>query len=620
MPAARPTMTIRQFAKTFVVPSLLIFVIPIISWAFFEYAESRYDHDVREQIQSQIRSEPKLSEEQRAQALEYFDKTPFSQQILDPETAAQTNSSMRFAYATFRWMIRLSVASVISGVVVFLFAGICVWFSLRSQLVQYWCLLISWHVLRIYGALQTILLAVLVTELSFWVTAILFESYSLKLILIAALLALVSVAVVIKAIFTNPKTDWDVEGTVLGPDAAAPLWQELNRICEKVGTSPPDQVIAGIDDNFYVTEHPLTVNGTIYRGKTLFVSLPLLKQLHSTEADAILAHEMAHFSGNDTLYSQRISPLLRRYGIYLQGLHEGGISKPIYYFMVCFRAMFDLSLNKLSREREFRADGISAKVTSARDFAAALLRVVAYSKFRRSIELDLFSQKQVLKMADVSNRIENGFVAYTTEFANDPTISQSETAHPFDSHPPTSQRLTQLGVDPGSEQARQLLDVATDGGWYAKIPNAAELEQQMWQAFEQRFREAHEQSLPYRLLPETPEEQVLVEAAVPALSFEGQQGTLTMDFEKVHHAPWPDPLFFREFIRCQLNDKQTLTIYFERSGHRERPIEIKKLAQGQEFLAAFQNYYGRYLAAADYQKQIKEAAEEKRSTPTDPAE
>lgn len=94
------------------------------------------------------------------------------------------------------------------------------------------------------------------------------------------------------AIFTRPKTDWTIEGTILDREAAPRLWQELATICDRVGVAPPDQVIAGIDDNFFVTEHPVTVNGTNIQGKTLFVSLPLLKQLNSTEADTILAHEM----------------------------------------------------------------------------------------------------------------------------------------------------------------------------------------------------------------------------------------------------------------------------------------------------------------------------------------
>lgn len=615
MATARPTLTIGGFAKTFVIPALLIFAIPIIAWIFFEYAESRYDNIAREELVGRIRNDQKMSDDERAEAIAFFEKVPFSVLIMQPEVAANTDDGIRFRYTTFRWMIRLSAASVVSGVAVFVFAGLCVLLSLRSQFFQYWSLAIGWQVLRIYGALQTILVAILVVEMSFWVTAIVFERYHIKLIVIAAVIAIASVAAVIKAIFTSPKTDWTVEGILLSREGATALWQELTGICEKVGTSPPDQIVAGIDDSFYVTEHPMTVDGTVYRGKTLFVSLPLLKQLHSTEADAILAHEMAHFSGNDTLFSRRISPLLRRYDIYLYGLHEGGLTKPVYHFMVCFRALFDLSLNKLSREREYRADKIAGEVTSNRDFAAALLRVVAYSKFRRVVETELFRQKQVLKVADISDRLDKGFVPYTSEFVNDPMISQSETAHPFDTHPPTSKRLSQMGIELSVESARQLLDARVDGGWYARIPNAAELELKMWQAFEERFRDTHEKSLPYLLFPETPEELAIVEAVFPPVSFVNDQGTLTMDYDKIHHPPWPDALYFREFVRCQLREDQTLVIYYERSGQRERTIQMKKFNKvvADDFLNALQNYYGRHLTAANYQQQMQEADSHKQA-------
>ena len=86
----------------------------------------------------------------------------------------------------------------------------------------------------------------------------------------------------------------------------------------------------------------VTVDGKEHHGKTLFVSLALLKHLHATEANAVLAHEMAHFSGQDPLYSKKISPLLLRYGNCLQSLYDNVITRPVFYFMLCFRALFEL--------------------------------------------------------------------------------------------------------------------------------------------------------------------------------------------------------------------------------------------------------------------------------------
>ncbi|MEI8382111.1 MAG: M48 family metallopeptidase, partial [Planctomycetota bacterium] len=412
MTAPQHEFTKLGFTKTFILPAMWIFLVPALSWMFFLHAQSRFDAQALEAILQQIRIDQKLSEQERAQATEFYTKVPYSQLMTNPEFAVHVDPTARFNYATFRWMIRLSFLSIAAGITVFVVAGILVLLSFRSPFVQYLSLLAGWHVLRIYSALQTIVIGIQLVALSFWGTALWMNFYSVKLIGVAGLLSVVGVGAVLVAIFASPRTEQTVEGTILERDAAPRLWEELSSICAKVGVDPPDQVIAGIDDNFFVTEHPITMNGTRMTGKTLFVSLPLLKQLHATEADTILAHEMAHFSGQDTLYSKRISPLLMKYQAYLKGLHEGGISLPVFHFMVCFRVLFELSLNSLSRKREFRADAIASKVTSPRDSAAALLRTMAYSKFRQSVELDLFKQTEAMEKADVSARVEQGFLDY----------------------------------------------------------------------------------------------------------------------------------------------------------------------------------------------------------------
>src|SRR5581483_11478406 len=273
MKTARQDFTKVSFAKTFVLPALLVFLVPVGGLLFFLHAQSRFDAQAREGVLKQIQADPKLTAEQRAKATAFFTEVPFSTLMTNEKFASQIDSGTRFDFATFRWMIRLSLLAIISGVLVFALTGLCVWCSLYSQRAQYVSLTAGWHVLRLFGALQAIVQGILLVALSFWVTALWAQMYSIKLIFAAGLLALVGVGAVIVAIFKNPKHQFVVEGAVLTRDAAPPLWDELRRICAAVGTAPPDQVIAGIDDNFFVTEQPVTVAGKQYTGKTLFVSL-----------------------------------------------------------------------------------------------------------------------------------------------------------------------------------------------------------------------------------------------------------------------------------------------------------------------------------------------------------
>lgn len=594
------------FAKTFLLPALLIFLIPVVSLIFFLYIQGYFDDQARAEILQQIRSDANLSAEEKANAELLFTNIPVSRLITHPDYAGMVSSGAAFDYATFRWGIRLSLFSIIGGGVVFLLGAVCVVASLRSQWVQYVSLSVSWHVLRIFGAAQVLIQGVLLFALSYWITAFFFEIYVPKLIFIVGVLALVALAAVIKSIFMKLDNETVVEGAVIGRDASPALWQELSGICAKVGTEMPDQVIAGIDDNFFVTEQSLTVGDRKYSGRTLFVSLSLLKQLNGSEADAVLAHEMAHFSGQDTLYSQKISPLLVRYDHYLQGLYEGGVSLPIFYFMNGFRALYEVSLKRLSRVREFRADRIATEATSPGDMAGALLKIVAYSSYRAKVEQDIFQKEEVLENANVSQEIAQGFDNYACSFLSNPDISHLQTSHPFDTHPSLEDRMQAVGCSLESPDSQIMLSAPGDGLWYQKIEGAAELESAQWQEYEERFRAYHEETLPYRFLPETEDELAIVVKAFPEVQLEGSEGLLTIDHAGLKFAAWEAPIRFSDIQECQLDDKQRLN--FTSTEARPCKINLKKFPDQQQVIDAVERYYSRYLAAKAYQEQVKQSA------------
>lgn len=591
------------FAKTFVLPGLLIFLVPLAALGFFVHAENRFNAEARESVLKQIRQDPRLSPGERAKAIELFSSIRFSDLMKNDRFAQHFDRMVRFNFATFRWMIRLSVLSILASLLVFGVAGLCVMLSLQSQRSQYLSLSIGWHVLRIYGALQTLVQGILLVALSYWVTALWAERYYPKLILATGFLAVIGVIAVVAAIFKKIDLTMDVEGTLLAPEQAGQFYDELNAICRKVDTSPPDQVIVGIDDNFFVTEIPVRVEGKRLGGRTLFVSLPLLKQLHVAEADGVLAHELGHFSGADTLYSKQIAPLLEGYRRYLHALYHGGIGRLVFYFMSCFRALFELSLGKRRRQREFRADRIAAEITSPNDVAGALLRLTAYSKFRNSIQENLFQQERVLETANISDQIAEGFQSFTVRFAAEHDIGELQSSHPFDTHPPLVDRLNALGVPLSPETAESLLEAPGDGGWYRMISNAEEIERQQWKAFEARFRSFHEASLAYRFLPENDEERAIVVKAFPALTVEGKSGSLALDYERLHFTSWPTPIEYREITQCAV-ENGTLRIKYQRGGKQTQKLKLGTFGKRQrEVLDAINRYWGRYQSAAAYQSQ-----------------
>jgi Zn-dependent protease with chaperone function len=591
------------FAKAFILPALSVFLVPTLSLLFFLHAEQRFSQEARDGLLKAVAADPNLNADERARAREEVNKLTILALLRNEDVARGMDSTAKLYYWSVIWALRIAIWALISGVLVFAAGGLCVVLSLRSQLVQYLSLSVGWHLLRIFGAFQTVAQGALLVALSFWITALWFNTYVPKLILIVVLLAGAAVFVVLKAIFSTPGADFAVQGKVIRLGESPALWERLQIICDKVGTRPPDQVIAGIDDNFFVTEQPVTVDGTKVEGRTLFISLAMLKHLQSAEADAILAHEMAHFSGNDTLYSRRISPLLLRYSHYLRALSSGVITLPIFYFMLCFRALFELSLTRLSRGRELRADHVAVEATSAGDVAGALLRTSAYSRYRNQVEVELFKNERPLEAANVSERVEQGFPAFAVGFTSDPSLGTATTAHPFDTHPPLAARFEAIGLPFRPDLAQGLLARRGDGGWYGNIDNAEQVEREQWRQFEEGFRKFHEQILAYRFLPDTEEERAIVERAFPEVIFPGKDGAVLVNFREVSFSAWPAPVLFREIENVTLDEAGNLTIRINRGGKsKTETVKTQRLDEKQRALETLSHYHARYLSAVEYQK------------------
>src|SRR5258708_11752710 len=371
---------------------------------------------------SQIQMDSRATEEQRAKAIKFYQTVPVSK-ILASNNAKNKRlqssfSNLSFRYGIFRWMKRIAAICLITGVVAFVASGIGVLFAARSQPALYWSLRISWLTLRWFAVIELLGQGTLAVALSFWITAFWFESYYVKLIVLAGVLALTAAALLVAAIFRKLPKFSEFSGRMLSTEAAQLLWQRVLQIAEKLNIAPPDNIFVGIDDNFFVTEHPVKVGDKEYGGRTLFASLSLLKALSRSEADAVLAHELAHFSGDDTLFSRRISPLLGKYSHYLEALYNGGISRPIFHFMFFFWNLYQFSLNKLRREREFRADRVGVEMTTPDDVGEALVKIAAYCRYREKVQTQLFWKNENVETMDVFQRIEKGFPDFMTACVN----------------------------------------------------------------------------------------------------------------------------------------------------------------------------------------------------------
>jgi hypothetical protein len=330
------------------------------------------------------------------------------------------------------------------------------------------------------------------------------------------------------------------------------------------------------------------------------VSLSLLRILKRSEAEAVLSHELGHFAGGDTGHSAKMSPMIARFWQYMQALHEGVITRPIFHFMLAYYGLFALSLGRSNREREFAADTLAAKHTSAQDIAHSLVKIGAYASYRGRVEEALFEKNEQHEHVGIAERVARGFAGYANTEAVHFDLHEAVTPHPFDSHPPLSERLKNVKIEIDRTQYESVLLQASRGSWVEGIGGGAEMEQRMWAAYEQRFAAAHELALAYRYEPANDTERAHVEKFFPPVSFEGKEGPrVDFDFEKISHAEWENALPYEQIASATVEErmfKKYLDLALNGSGlfKGKRSICLSKVQDPDGVLAAFNRYYGRH--------------------------
>jgi Zn-dependent protease with chaperone function len=238
----------------------------------------------------------------------------------------------------------------------------------------------------------------------------------------------------------------------------------INSVCRALGTQPPDSVILHAQPNFFVQNGKLqTLNG-IVKGKILALGLPVLTGLFVNELRAILAHEFAHFTGKDTLYSSVVLPVyvgtrssitrlrseLRSnsddIGEAFLGLMMKAPMLPPYAMLVGYLKLFQLLDLFVSRIRERRADTIAASFCGSETFSRGLRKTVRLSR-----SFDSLSKDQIIDLLKDDKAFINYYATfrdllpqvwqYSDQFESDALLENQKA---FSSHPTLRARLAYL--------------------------------------------------------------------------------------------------------------------------------------------------------------------------------
>jgi Zn-dependent protease with chaperone function len=173
------------------------------------------------------------------------------------------------------------------------------------------------------------LISIPLTYITLFASAFLVIGYSALLLLLLFELPSVPVVLIVAAFLAPIAAGWVALRALWAQLPIKPPFQKaqtvpwtkrpllnamIKEVCQAVGARLPDNVIFHIEPTFFVTQQRLQTFDQKIRGRTLAISMPLLPMLSRQELQAVLAHEFAHFSGRDTLYSIWVSPVFRSLG------------------------------------------------------------------------------------------------------------------------------------------------------------------------------------------------------------------------------------------------------------------------------------------------------------------
>lgn len=526
----KPATELRKHLSRIALLSILtLFLIPSTTLVFIGYVHKEWNLQLAHSLTAGLEQEQNLSVDQRLKARQFIEAHPASTLCADTTPEAQ---SLRHSFCEvysplwqFNMAGKFAMGAVAGGLLLLLTVGALGGLAFVNRNAQHVSFNLGWRLLTLGCTVGIIVQGGLLTWLTYWLPAWFLGWFSPTLLALTLVLAAIGMFMGIRTIFRRPSLQNPVEGQLVREEEAPALWLRIKELAAALDTQPPSNLIAGIDCNFFVTEAPLTIKHTVIKGRTLFVSIPLLRLLSTEEADAVLVHELAHFRGGDAASSAALGPKLQQYDLYHEGLRTFQ-SFGFYYVMGLFRLIFEYALAQDSREREFTADQYASKQISPQAIAQALIKISAYANYRGVIEETLFDSHHALDgQLGIEARIKAGLHDYVTSGQLATAINNAAVPHPFDSHPLMFERIRQLGVDIPESRFAEIILTAQTQHWVNELGTAEQIEGALWAHYEARFAAKHHEWLAYRYEPANAEEEEIVLSYFPDMEISLKDST-----------------------------------------------------------------------------------------------
>lgn len=300
-----------------------------------------------------------------------------------------------------------------------------------------------------------------------------------QLIALIGIGAVIGIVVLIRNLFSLVcKAQTIVIGKQITHNDAPALWEQVDKTAKELGSLTPERIVVGLEPNFFVTEADVVCLDVTLSGRTLYCSLPLCRILNQEEFTAIIGHELGHYKGLDTQFSQKFFPIYRGTISSIASLQETGSERPSMMIarlpaiavLSYFLESFSVAESNISRIRELEADQQGAKVTNELTLASALVKLHAFAgawEDVRNAAISAVHEGKVFVNASKTYSEIVSALATPDAFKN---IAETGLAHPTDSHPPLAVRLEALNlrIEDVSESALAVQPIAASINFIAK--------------------------------------------------------------------------------------------------------------------------------------------------------
>ncbi|WP_033222935.1 M48 family metallopeptidase [Kitasatospora phosalacinea] len=232
------------------------------------------------------------------------------------------------------------------------------------------------------------------------------------------------------------------------------LWEEVRAAARAAGERAPEELFLVAEVNAGVAEQSRLL-GLLPGRRRMSLGLPLLAGLSVPQLRAVLAHEFGHFSQGDT----RLGGLTMRGRAAVvhtvRAFEAGGtwLHHPVGRLYAAYARMFLRASQSIARQQELVADQVAVR-HAGREATAAALRATSVLEAAHRHYLAMYAALgEPLGALPPVGEVDGGFrrllAARTAEqLAQLATESRPPRPHPYDSHPPTAQRIALIEALP----------------------------------------------------------------------------------------------------------------------------------------------------------------------------